>query len=568
MTTGTTTMVASVPPRVATVRKFTRRQQQGRWLDWYAAGFGVLVACIYLGNFLVQPLRRLSSGARDLPVGQGETGLALVLAVGAGLLLLAQSLGPLTLSPADASWLLMSPLDRRGLLRRSLGALTAAAALAGALLGVLALAMAGPYITALTSARLGEWLLLAGVVGGALAIAAVDVLVLLQPHPHRTRTPARALLRVIALAALLVAVAGEHWMSLPRAAARALGPFSLAALQAATVVAACAAVAAALAAWARLRSFPADVLWADSAHAGRVRLAAAFLNVQLLGWIAEDNHWRRRVLVSRHWPERMPWPGRMPVAPASPAFILAWSDWRRLGRRPGTLLVLAASAVGPALVAGALTGTARGVANAVVLLFGGIAAASQGCAALRRDTNDVTLRRLLGAAPRPALAARAVLPALLAAGWLAVALGVLASTGVVSASGASGVPAVLLWVALGLASGPGLTASAMRLARTAPIDAAVLGGVDTGAGTMPTWLISRIFSVVLGLIGVFPLVAGVLSAFGGLHGAHARGGLVPHGLDGGTIVVQAVLSAALLSFYLLIASPPGSASASGQASRG
>jgi Family of unknown function (DUF6297) len=557
VTTGTATVAASAAPRVAVVRKFTRRQQRGRWLDWYAVGFGVLVACIYLGNFLVQPLRRLSSGARDLPVGQGETGLALVIAVAAGLLLLAQSLGPLTLSPADASWLLMSPLDRRGVLRRSLWALAAAAAFAGALLGVLALAMAGPYIRAFSPARLGEWLLLAAVAGGAVAIAAVDTLVLLQPHAQRTRPPARALLRATALAAVVAAVAGEHWMSLPRAVARGLGPFSLAALQAVTLIAACVAAATALAAWARLRSFPADVLWADSAHAGRVRLAAAFLNVQLLGWIAEDNHWRHRVLVSRPWPERGPCPARLRAAPASPAFMLAWSDWRRLGRRPGALLALAASAAGPALVAGALTGTARGVVGAVVLLFGGIAAACQGCAALRRDTNDVTLRRLLGVAPRPALMARAVLPALLASGWLALALGVLASAGVRHASGGTALPAPVLWVTLGVVSGPGLVASAMSLARTAPIDAAAQGGLDTGMGMMPRWLISRLLSVLLGLIGIFPLVAGVVSAFGGLHAARPGQGPaagLPHGLTGGAIVVQAVLSAALLCFYLLVAS--------------
>ncbi|HUN31638.1 MAG TPA: DUF6297 family protein [Trebonia sp.] len=566
MTAGTTALVPGVAPRLATVRKFTRRQRQGRWLDWYAAGFGVLLACIYLGNFLVQPLRRLSSGARGLPVGQGETGLALVIAAAAGLLLLAQSLGPLTLSPADASWLLMSPLDRRGVLRSSLRALTGAAALAGALLGVLALAMAGPYIRAFTPARLGDWLLLAAVAGGALAVAMVDVLLLLQPHQERVRPAARVLLRVIALAAVAFAVAGEHWAGLPRAVARGLAPVSLAATSTVTVAAVVLAAVAGLAAWARLRSFPADVLWADSAHAGRVRLAAAFLNVQLLGWIAEDNYWRRRVLASRPWPKRKPWQARLSAAwlsaaQPSPAFLLAWTDWRRLGRRPGTLLALAASAIAPALVTGALTGTARGVASAAVLLFGGMAAASQGCAALRRDTNDATLRRIIGVAPRPSLVARVVLPALLAAGWLALALGLLASAGVLHARDAGSAPAALLWVTLGVVAGPGLAASAMRLARTAPIDATALGGLDTGAGTMPTWLISRIFSVILGLVGIFPLVAAVIAAFGGLHGPGAgssgasRG--LSHGLSAGTIVVQAVLSAALLSLYLLSASPSG-----------
>jgi hypothetical protein len=551
VTTGTAPLAVRAAPRVAVVQKFTRGRRQGRWLDWYVTGFGVLIACIYLGNFLVQPLRRLSGGVRDLPVGQGETGLALVVALAAGLLLLAQSLGPLTLSPADASWLLMSPLNRRGVLLRSLGALSVLAVLAGALLGILALAMAGPYIRAFTPARLGEWIPLAALAGGALAVAAVAALVLLQPYPRHSRPGVRGLLRIIALAAVVVAVAGEHWMSLPRAVARGLGPFSLAAAQSLTVAAVAVAVVAGLAAWARLRSFPADVLWADSAHAGRVRLAAAFLNIQLLGWIAEDNHWRRRVLVSRPWPAPTRWPARLQAIPASTAFLLSWGDWRRLGRRPGTLLALAASAVAPALVAGALTGAARGVAGALVLLLGGIAAASQGCAGLRRDTNDVTLRRMLGVAPRPALVARAVLPALLAAGWLALALGVLASAGVLHVKGDSAVPAPALWVMLGLVAGPGLTPSAMSLARTAPVDAGVQGAADTGMGPMPTWLISRFLSVLLGVIGIFPALGAVIGAFGGIHAAHGQHPGV--GLAPGTLAVQAILSAALLCLYLLVA---------------
>jgi hypothetical protein len=44
------------------------------------------------------------------------------------MLVLAQALGPLTLSPAVASWLLLSPLSRRALLRRPLLAVAVAAA--------------------------------------------------------------------------------------------------------------------------------------------------------------------------------------------------------------------------------------------------------------------------------------------------------------------------------------------------------------------------------------------------------------------------------------------------------
>ena len=160
------TPAATVPAtRFATVRAFTRRRLRSRWLDWYAACFGTGIALIYLGNFLAGPFHRLTAGTRDLPVSQSGTGLALIIAAAAGLVLLAQALGPLTLAPADASWLLMSPLSRRAVLRRPAVVVAVLAALAGALLGALALAMAGPYIRQVTHATLGAWVALTALSG-------------------------------------------------------------------------------------------------------------------------------------------------------------------------------------------------------------------------------------------------------------------------------------------------------------------------------------------------------------------------------------------------------------------
>ena len=73
-------------------------------------------------------------------------GAALVIGAAAGLLVLAQALGPLALSPADAAWLLLTPLDRRDVLRRPAAATAGIAVVAGGVLGVLALAMAGPFL--------------------------------------------------------------------------------------------------------------------------------------------------------------------------------------------------------------------------------------------------------------------------------------------------------------------------------------------------------------------------------------------------------------------------------------
>ena len=70
----------------------------------------------------------------------------------------------------------------------------------------------------------------------------------------------------------------------------------------------------------------------------------------------------------------------------------------------------------------------RGV-TAAALLAGAIAAGTQGTAATRRDSNDPALRRLLGVDAGAVLVARAGLPALLGAAWLALALALLAVTG-------------------------------------------------------------------------------------------------------------------------------------------
>jgi hypothetical protein len=135
---------------------------------------------------------------------------------------------------------------------------------------------------------------------------------------------------------------------------------------------------------------------------------------------------------------------------------------------------------------------------AAALLAGAIAAGTQGTTATRRDTNDPALRRLLGADARAALIARTVLPALLGAGWLALALALLALTGELPGA---------LWPVLGLAAGPGVAAAAMRVARTAPINPADQGP-DTPL-TAPPWVMTRAGSVLLGGAAAGPTLRAV-----------------------------------------------------------
>src|ERR1700749_2852306 len=149
-----------------------------------------------------------------------------------------------------------------------------------------------------------------------------------------------------------------------------------------------------------LPHFPAGVVRAGSGRAGTVLLAAAFLNVPLLTWIAEDSHWRGRRLPSRARPRLPSFPPRL-----GPAFVLAWADGRRLGRRPAVLAALAVSALAPALAGAAFTGRAHGWVTAAVLLAGAIAAGTPGTPAPPRGNQHPALRRLLGVDAEAALIA-------------------------------------------------------------------------------------------------------------------------------------------------------------------
>jgi Family of unknown function (DUF6297) len=506
---------------VRAIRSFVRGRRRRSWLDLYAIGFAIVIGCIYASDLLTAPLSRLrgpagsaAAQAAGPAASQAVAGAALVIGIAAGLLMLAQAFGPIALSPADSDWLLLSPLDRRALLRRPAATVAGLGALAGAAGGVLALAMAGPYLRHGSHALPAAWLALSAVSGAGIFLAIAFAGALAQPR-ERWRSRLRACCAAVAAVAVVGAVAGERWTALAHAITAGFARTSTGTLSVLAVVAVAIAAAAGALVWLSLRRFPADVLRTDSARAGRALMAAAFLNVPLLTWIAEDNHWRGRLLPSRPWP-------KLP-----PAMALAWADWRRLGRRRALLTVLAASALVPALAGAAVTGKPHGWTIAAALLAGAIVAGLHGTATTRRDTNDQTLRRMLGVDARAALVARAALPALLAAAWLTLALTLLVATGVLYG---------WLWPMLGLFAGPGVAAAALRMARTAPINPADQGP-NLAIGATPPWLISRLLSVVVGLIGAYPLLRAVRAGH----------------IDGGTLTAQLLLSALVLGGYLLIA---------------
>jgi hypothetical protein len=180
----------------------------------------------------------------------------------------------------------------------------------------------------------------------------------------------------------------------------------------------------------------------------------------------------------------------------------------------------------PALLGAAFTGRAHGILIAAALVAGAMAAGLQGTTNARRDTDNAALRRLLGVDPGQVLGVRAVLPALLSTAWLVLALTVLPAVGALPG---------WWWPLLGLA-GPGVAAGVLRLARTAPIDPSDRGP-DLPMGNAPPWMISRLISVVVALLGSYPLLAAVV------HGQASAG----------TVVSQILVSAVVGGLYLLIA---------------
>ncbi|GIH92499.1 DUF6297 family protein [Planobispora siamensis] len=500
----------------AEIRGFVRsRSRRPRsWTDLYSTGLGLAVVAAMLS----QPASALLAAiARQADPSRMGAGVALVMLAGTGFLAAARAIGPVTLPPADAAWLLLSPLDRRAVLRGPSGVLLAISAVAGAVLGVGLLAVLG------TPDHTGVRLAAAMLLGVAAATGGMAAAVLAQASQtwNTWAGPAIAVAAALAVAvALLGSGAGRRLLAAAASAPPAAG---------AVLAAMAAALAGLLVRRARrvLDRIPAGTLLDASVGRGHAAGAAVAVEPGSLTWSAEDAHWRGRTLRSRRWPA-LP----APMAPA-------WQDWRRLGRRPGRLAVLFATAALPALIArtggGVLEGmTAAGVKGASglagtpgllgvsltvgLMLVGGLAAAAASTSGARRDGDNPALARLLAVGPRRILAARALLPGLLGGAWLVAVLAGLTVTGALPAGP---------WWLLGAAAAPALAAGALRMARRRPVDHA-MPVIDTPMGAMPTgvlvWALTGVDLVVLGCL---PLAAALLfqpAALGGFLAAQALSG--------------------------------------------
>ncbi|GAA4587213.1 hypothetical protein GCM10023194_35470 [Planotetraspora phitsanulokensis] len=502
---------------VRVVRAFIRARGRApvSWSDRYVSVFTLTVVALVLADPLTSALAAVTAGASQVDPSRLGAGIAVVTLGYAGFLSLARMFGPVVLPAADAAWLLLSPLPRRSVLRRTSAILLAVSLAAGAALSLALFAvLAG-------SAGHGTLVVVTAVVVGlSAAVGGMGAAVIAQSSPAWDSW-LRGAVGCLVVAAVLAAVAGSgpgrHALAAVADAPRSLG---------AAVVSSSAATALVLVrqAWRALGRIRASSLLATSTRAGHIAAAAVVMDPGALTWAAEENHWRARTLRSRPWPALLSRGAPRPLRAVSAPLATAWHDWRRLVRRPRRSAALLGTAALPALAAQALGGTSP-VAVAV-LATGALAAAVVCTAGARRDAENPGLARLLGVNARAVLAARALLPALMSAAWLSLALVGLVVTGALTGS----------WWLLGPLAAPALAAGALRMARRRPIDHS-LPVIDTPAGPVPTgWIVWAMTGVDLTVLGCAPLLVALM---------------VRPPVTGALLVAQSVFGVAILAAFLL-----------------
>ncbi|TDD15351.1 hypothetical protein E1294_34750 [Nonomuraea diastatica] len=485
--------------------------------DRYVTVFGLAVLVAVAG----QPISTVVGGlAGSAEPGRMGAGVALVALAMAGFLAAARTAGPVLLPAPDATWLLLSPLNRRHLLGRTARTLTTVAVVAGLLLGLGALAVLGAPDQLV-------WRLLAALaLGVSAAVGGMALAVLGQASQSWQVWLTAAIAALVVLA--VVAMSGQL-RSAPAVAAGAPLPALAAAVAGSAVLSGLLAGRA----WAALGRIPARTLVGASTRAGHVANATTTLDPGALTWIADDNHWRARKLRSRRWPS-LPAP-----------LALAWHDWLRLARRPRRLATMTATAALPAVLAQA--GVPHFTLWAAVLA-GALAVACTGVSGARRDNDNPAMARLIGVGRRPALAGRAVLPMVLSGAWTALALAgpALIAGGIPGAETVAGGvwPGEAVaggawsgaWWVLGPLAAPALAAGALRMARRSPVDHS-MPVLDTPGGAIPTGpLIWAATGADLAVLGCLPALSAPLVPANGL---------------GALLAAQGVVSALVLAGYVL-----------------
>ncbi|GIF95395.1 DUF6297 family protein [Catellatospora citrea] len=487
----------------AAIRSPGRRSAELHWSDRYLPFAGVGVG----GALLFGPFQSLLSDlSTPLPPAAPVTalvGVALAVAALAALVQVAAVAGPVLLTPADARWLLLSPLDRRAVLAPAALRAAAATVVVGVVLGGMTLSLLGfPDHGALrlTAAVVG---------GGSYALTGVCLAALAQRSAR-----AAPWLRRIAGGAVVLALLTGATVAAAGGAVRPLPAVPLPAALAAAGAGVLCALATAAGVWRSLAMFPAGPVLEAATRLSAAGDAVVALEPSFLSRMAENAYWRERRPPSRPWPA---WPGPL---------VLAWLDWRGLRRRPGRLAALALSTLLPVLLATASPD--RPLLSAAAVFVLGLAAASAGAGGVRRETGSPALRRLFGVAGLPAEAARLVLPALLAGAWLTAALGLLELAGALPGEG---------WCRLGPAAAGVPALAALRMARRGHIDHASTPVVMPMVGSrIPLgWLTWSLSGLDVAVPGLLPLLLALTA---------------PDPDPARSAAIQAALSAVLLTAHL------------------
>ncbi|MEU5989270.1 DUF6297 family protein [Spirillospora sp. NPDC047418] len=489
------------------------------WSGLYTSMLGAVMAVLLLGPVLTGAVAGLPHQVTPSRMGAG---IALVALAYAGYLVLARAFGPVATS---AAWLVLSPLPRRRVLRRTVTVLLGISLVSGLVLALGLLSAVG------VRDQFVVRLLAAAVLGMSATFGGMAAAVLAQA----SQTWDGWLLAAIAVVVLFAVIAALHSAGRSSPGVVAAGA-SAEAWTAAAVAAAGVAAMVSRAAWAALGRVPAHSILAASTRTGNVATAATVLDPGALTWIAEDAHWRRRVLRSRP----LPGVGRLP-GPLRTSLTLAWPEWRRLARRPGRSALVAASAALPALAARAGGGLTPAVLVAVV---GGALAVAAGCASgTRRDAHDPSLLRLSAAGTGPVLAARALVPALAGGAWLGLALTGLSLAGALGAGP---------WWPFGPAAAPALAAGALRMARRRPVDHS-MPVVATPFGVVPMgpvlWALAGVDLAALGCAPLLMAMAGQAAALGPL--------LLVQALVGTVVAALYLMSSSVMGWPALIRRSPG-----------
>ncbi|MEU3454252.1 DUF6297 family protein [Micromonospora sp. NPDC006766] len=464
----------------------------------YVVGLAVVMAVALLGPKLGRALWPAAPIVDPDPLAI----IALVAVGGAGLSAALRRLGPLVIGRPDAGWLLTAPVRRRGLLLPALVRVLLAAAVVGiaaAVVGVGRLAT-----RPVDGATLLGWAALGAAAGVLVALTTVRG----QRDPGWGRRWDR-------LGTALLLGSGAAILVAPVLPALPIVAPAAPVLWTAALAAIAAAVLGIAVAVRQLDAFPGVRLREASDLVGSYLDAAYAVEPAYLADLRERRSWRGRIL--RSAPVR-----RLPGFP-----VEAIHDLLVLRRKRGRLGWLAAAALLPAMLAGS-----PGWVLVSVLLAGGMVSAGTTLDAVRRDSAQPALVRLLGRTGRQVVAARLLAPAILAAAWSGLALAALALR--------SDLPPGPWWV-LGLAVGPAVAVAALRRARARSIDNS-LPLVDTPMGAFAPGPLIWLFTGLEGLVVLtLPTVLALLGGTGSTE------------LGWGRVLTQAGLSALGVAAYLTLA---------------